>query len=123
MYLQQQHIELNYNKPFYPCPACAKPMQQITISKPKKKTFWGCTDYPNCHETLPDKKGKPGQESDLKKSSMKQLEVGQICPQCSTGILQRKTIQSGNNAGKEFIGCTHYPKCKIFSWGKFPLPS
>jgi len=122
-YLQQQYIELNYNKPSYPCPACAKPMQQITISKPKKKTFWGCTDYPNCHETLPDKKGKPGQKSDLKKSSMKQLEVGQTCPQCSTGILQRKTIQSGNNAGKEFIGCTHYPKCKFFSWGKRPLPS
>lgn len=122
-YLQQQQIDMNYNKPTYTCPACAKPMRRISVSKSKKKIFWGCSDYPNCHETLPDNKGKPGQKSDQKKSSMKQLVVGQTCTQCSTGILKLKTIQSGNNAGKVFIGCSHYPKCKAFSWSKSPLPS
>jgi DNA topoisomerase III len=119
-YLQQQHIEVNYNQPQYPCSVCGKPLQKIST---KKNTFWGCTGYPDCHETLPDNNAKPGQKSEPKKSTMKQLVVGQKCPQCSTGILQLKTIQSGKNVGKEFVGCTNYPTCKLFSWGKLLVPS
>ena len=115
-YLKQQQIEINYNQPEYPCPACGKPLKKITVTRPKKKTFWGCTDYPNCHETLPDHHGKPGAKPLEKKSTMKQLVVGQSCPQCSTGLLSLKTIKTGNNQGKAFIGCSNYPSCKAFAW-------
>jgi len=115
-YLKQQQIEINYQRPEHPCPACGNPLRKISRSKPKKSVFWGCTDYPNCKETLPDNNGKPGVKSASKKSSLKQLVAGEKCPLCSTGNLQQKTIQSGNNVGKEFIGCSNYPKCKAFSW-------
>jgi DNA topoisomerase-3 len=119
-YLKQQQIEINYQRPQHPCPACGKPMRRISRSKPKKSVFWGCSDYPNCKETLPDNKGKPGIRRDIKKSNQKQLVVGEKCPQCSTGNLLQKTIQSGKNAGKVFVGCSNYPKCKAFSWTTDP---
>ncbi len=33
------------------------------------------------------------------------------CPQCGS-LMVLRTAQSGNNAGKQFWGCTAYPKCK-----------
>ena len=38
------------------CPSCGKPLMR---RKGKKGFFWGCTGYPDCKTTLPDKNGKP----------------------------------------------------------------
>ena len=38
------------------CPQCAKPMRRL---KSAKGYFWGCTGYPECKVTFPDKNGKP----------------------------------------------------------------
>ena len=38
------------------CPQCAKPMRRL---KSAKGYFWGCTGYPECKATFPDKNGKP----------------------------------------------------------------
>lgn len=54
-YLQQQQIEINYQKPVTPCPECSKPMRRIKSKN--KGYFWSCTDYPVCMATLPDQKG------------------------------------------------------------------
>jgi restriction system protein len=35
-----------------------------------------------------------------------------LCPKCGNTLVVRKT-QSGPNAGKEFWGCSGYPKCRI----------
>ncbi len=41
---------------------------------------------------------------------------GQACPVCETGKLQLKTIKTGKNKGKHFLGCNHFPKCRAFTW-------
>jgi len=38
------------------CPSCGKPMMR---RKGKNGFFWGCTGYPDCKTTVPDKNGKP----------------------------------------------------------------
>lgn len=35
----------------------------------------------------------------------------QECPSCGAQMI-RRTSRSGNNAGKEFWGCTNFPKCR-----------
>lgn len=32
------------------------------------------------------------------------------CPRCGAGMVKRRA-RNGNNAGKEFLGCSNYPKC------------
>lgn len=36
---------------------------------------------------------------------------GQICPKCG-GSLVLRVANKGNNAGKEFYGCSNFPKCR-----------
>ena len=38
------------------CPTCGKAMRRM---KSAKGYFWGCTGYPECKNTFPDKNGKP----------------------------------------------------------------
>jgi DNA topoisomerase-3 len=45
------------------CPACAKPMRR---RKGRDGHFWGCTGYPECRQTLPDQRGKPGKARKLR---------------------------------------------------------
>lgn len=40
----------------YKCPECAKPMAR---REGRKGPFWGCSGYPNCTATCPDKDGEP----------------------------------------------------------------
>lgn len=42
------------------CPVCQSPMQRrCSTQKGKKSYFWGCSQYPECKTTLPDRNGKP----------------------------------------------------------------
>ena len=42
------------------CPKCGSPMiRRNTTKKGKKSYFWGCSHYPECKTTLPDRNGKP----------------------------------------------------------------
>jgi DNA topoisomerase III len=49
--------------PQHPCPACGKPMRR---RKGRDGHFWGCTGYPECRQTLPDQRGKPGKVRKLR---------------------------------------------------------
>lgn len=99
----------NANSP--PCPDCGQPMRR---RKGKNGWFWGCSAYPQCKTTLPDQKGNP------RKAKAPQAhhegKVGDTCPQCREGTLVTRTLKSGKNSGKAFVGCTGYPKCVYFAW-------
>jgi DNA topoisomerase-3 len=88
----------------------------------KKGTFWGCTGYPECKATLPDDDGKPGIRDVSTKTSHEEshrhlpkdppkVAVGDACPQCKKGKLQRKPLKD-----KFFLGCNNYPSCRFFQW-------
>ena len=42
------------------CPKCSSlMMRRWTTKNGKKSYFWGCSKYPECKTTLPDRNGKP----------------------------------------------------------------
>ena len=65
------------------CPNCGKPMRR---RKGKTGYFWGCSGYPDCKTTVPDKKGKP--DFKAKKSSLSGLTA--TCPKCGKKLRQIK---------------------------------
>ena len=107
----------------YPCPGdrCEGRLRRI---KGKNGFFWGCTEYQQgCRETRPDSRGKPGKARDSGakargKPPSPPAKVGAKCPQCTQGSIQKKTIQTGKNAGKDFKGCSRFPSCRYFAWAK-----
>lgn len=42
--------------------------------------------------------------------------AGESCPECAEGTLMQRTIKSGKNEGRLFLGCTRYPQCRYFTW-------
>jgi DNA topoisomerase-3 len=44
------------------------------------------------------------------------VAVGKTCPECKKGKIQRRSLKSGNHAGKPFHGCSTFPKCRYFAW-------
>lgn len=45
-----------------------------------------------------------------------QVSTGGKCPECGKGTLIQRTMKSGKNEGRPFLGCSNYPKCRNFSW-------
>lgn len=41
---------------------------------------------------------------------------GSQCTSCKGGTLDIKTFKGGENAGKEFVGCSDFPTCRHFQW-------
>lgn len=108
--------------PFFPCPACHKPMRR---RQGKNGWFWGCSGYPECRQTLPDDDGKPGlpPPTDAGRSSCPPLaerpqypqgKAGEICPTCNKGVL----VLRGTKEKKPFLGCSKFPECRYFHWVK-----
>ena len=42
---------------------------------------------------------------------VQEIDLGPDCPRCSSQMVRRKA-KSGENAGKEFWGCTKFPACR-----------
>jgi len=103
------------------CPDCGKSLQR---RKGKNGFFWGCSGYPNCKTTRPDSRGKPGKAKTpatarkAPRSNTRELpaKTGASCPQCKSGTLVQRSVKTGMNIGKPFVGCTGYPTCRYFSW-------
>ncbi len=38
-------------------------------------------------------------------------ELGPLCPRCSS-LMVKRTAKAGDNAGKEFWGCSNFPECR-----------
>ena len=75
-----------------PCPTCGNGVLQL---KHGKTSFWGCSCFPECRATFPDKKGKPD------------LEPPTACPVCGKGVLRFKDGTKG-----KFWSCSDYQECK-----------
>ncbi len=87
------------------CPTCSAVMVQ---RKGKNGKFWGCSRYPECRTTVPDKNGKPdfnARDGGAKKQRKQAQQVGKNCPECHRPLVKRK--------GKRgvFAGCSGYPEC------------
>lgn len=54
---------------------------------------------------------KQSNASLVEKAEFKTLSAQPICPKC-TGPMLKREIKSGSNAGKEFWGCSSFPKCR-----------
>ena len=78
------------------CDKCGKPME---YKYGRFGRFLACSGYPECKNV----------KKELK-------ETGEPCPKCGSMIIQRKTKR-----GRDFFGCSEYPKCDFASWNP-PLP-
>ncbi|WP_020211109.1 DNA topoisomerase 3 [Gilvimarinus chinensis] len=83
------------------CPKCEP--GHLCRRKGAKGFFWGCTEYPACDATYPDKAGKPnltpaksGKETEFK------------CGECGSALVKRPA----KKRGKFWFGCSGYPGCK-----------
>lgn len=65
------------------CPDCGNPMR---LRKGSKRYFWGCSGYPECKTTFPDKNGKP--DINAKKSAS--TGENEKCPVCGKNLRQIK---------------------------------
>lgn len=90
---QNSHIEPSIN--IVKCPSCGRAMKR---RKGKKGFFWGCTGYPDCDNTIPDKSGKP----DFTEKTISKIS----CPNCG------KNLRRMNGKFGPFWGCSGYPDCK-----------
>lgn len=93
-------IETNAAK----CPNCEHGYLQQRKSERGK--FWGCTGYPDCKTTFPDKSGKPDLNAKPKSAAVSEEHK---CPQCEKGLIRRP---SKNDKKKFWWGCSGFPKCK-----------
>lgn len=83
------------------CPKCGKIMQR---RKGQNGFFWGCTGYPDCKTTAPDKNGKP----DFEFQKAATVPLGK-CPRCGKDVFE---------TAKAF-SCSGYkdePKCTFAIW-------
>ncbi len=76
------------------CDKCGAPM---IIKRGRFGQFMACSKYPEC------KNAKP-------------IPIGVNCPKCGKALTERRSKR-----GRNFYGCTGYPKCDFASWNK-PVP-
>lgn len=43
-------------------------------------------------------------------------QPGQACPDCQGGALMLRTMKQGVNQGRQYLGCSQFPKCRHFKW-------
>lgn len=75
------------------CPQCGQGV--LGKRKGPHGEFWGCSCYPDCRATFPDKSGKPN------------LDAPIICPECGKGTLRQRSGKNG-----KFWSCSNYEECK-----------
>ena len=91
------------------CPKCSKPMIKRVATKGENKgsEFWGCSDFPKCKGTL--KIDSVAEQEGVPVIEKKTDDV--LCPKCNAAMVKRIS-KKGDNAGKEFWGCSKFPKCR-----------
>ena len=91
------------------CPKCHKPMVERFSKKGDNagKAFWGCSDFPKCKSTLQK------ETSELVESvSVAEIQTEiPLCPKCNEPMV-RRSAKKGKASGKEFWGCSAFPKCR-----------
>ena len=98
-----KNVQIATNKDVVACPNCGKAMKR---RKGTNGYFWGCSGYPDCKTTAPDKKGKP--DFNAKKSSSISGKTAE-CPVCHKNLRQIKgkfgtfwACEDRDNCGAKF---------------------
>lgn len=94
------------------CPVCST--GHLRPRNGKSGKFWGCSHYPECKATFPDKKGKPD-------FAAKKAEVSSehVCPQCGKGLVRRP---SQKDKKRFWWGCSGYPQCTFTAFDNHGKP-
>ncbi len=94
-----------------PCPQCGGPMvlRQAFKGRGRGNKFWGCAKYPSCKGIVAI--DGTASEAPSVPTELGALAAGRTCPNCGKPMAVR-LARKGSNAGKPFLGCTGYPKCK-----------
>ncbi len=112
------------------CPLCGAALVLRTVKKGDHagKQFYGCSAFPKCRymsgsdetesEPVPDETSAPVQEQPPVKEPepepVKQEDTERKCPRCGA-VLVLRTAKKGDNAGKQFYGCSAFPKCRYMT--------
>ena len=94
-------------KPGFACPNCSKQLRQ---RKGKNGVFWGCSGYPECKTTYPDKKGKP----DLTPKKEKPAALSKFsCQGCGKPLIRREAKKKDKRGKTQYWwGCSGFPGCR-----------
>ena len=94
------------------CPVCNTGYLRQRSGKNGK--FWGCSHYPECKATFPDKKGTPD-------FAVEKAEVSSehVCPQCGKGLVRRP---SKKDKKRFWWGCSGYPQCTFTAFDNHGKP-
>lgn len=95
--VKQKHIDSIYNN---------LNINNIQISNTNDKDI----EYAKCDE-LEDEKKDDLNDNNKSESEVTEKEEFLICPVCGNKLVLRKA-RHGSNVGKNFYGCSNYPKCK-----------
>ena len=73
--------------------------------------------YEELTKEIEQEKGNTSKVEELKdnsteESSLKETEMRLICPKCGKQLVLR-TARRGANAGRQFYGCSNFPKCRF----------
>jgi len=110
--IQSDGMNMTANKTGTECPGCGHGV--LKKRKGKNRAFWGCSRYPDCKVTYPDKKGKPNLDGKPKAQASDQYH----CPKCSLGLTRRPARKKG----VFWWGCSGYPKCEFRTFDNDGVP-
>jgi DNA topoisomerase-1 len=84
-------------------------LRQALRGRGKGNMFWGCANYPSCRGIV----SADGAVTEVPRVEPKiaALAASTACPNCGKPMTVR-IARKGSNAGKPFLGCSGYPKCK-----------
>ena len=112
------------------CPSCGAALVLRTTKKGDNagKQFYGCSAFPKCRYVRdaeaaelqtavpanePECMAQPEPET-LKspvQEPVTETDPDRKCPRCGAALVLR-TAKKGDNAGKQFYGCSAFPKCR-----------
>lgn len=96
------------------CPTCKSGV--LNRRPGKSGFFWGCSSYPDCKATFPDKRNKP--DLNAKKKETPAASSGHLCPKCEKGLIRRPAKKKG----KFWWGCSGFPTCDYRAFDKAGKP-
>jgi len=93
VYKEAQRVKIAVEETDKKCPSCGS---SLVIRLGRYGKFLACSQFPKCHHT----------ERYIDKT-------GLTCPKCKGEIIIKRTKR-----GKQFYGCSNYPKCDFAAWKK-----
>ena len=99
------------------CQECSSVLIRRKDSRKGKGFWWGCSGYPDCKKTYPDKRGKPDLKS-VQPEKRPSTTTDHKCQKCDSGLIARKSEK-----GTIWYGCSAFPTCKERYYDKDGAPN